>query len=102
MGKPDTKQVDREIREAIRKLEAVRNGELWPLTRDERRTVVTSLIGGSYRVLRGRSTARAEERLESVSGAAEMRLQGEITALQIERRRIITEHAQNKKKSSWW
>lgn len=105
MGKPDTRRLDRAIRETSRKLEAVRQGEMWPLTGSERRAALRALAGGSYRVMRGKSTARADNRLESVSTAAETRLIAELTALQIERQRIVTETARAKaatKSSGWW
>ncbi|MFB7242678.1 hypothetical protein ACFCYX_09445 [Streptomyces populi] len=105
MSKPDTRRLDRAIRETNRKLDAVRRGELWPLTGSERRAMLAALAGGSYRVMRGRSTGRAENRIESVSASAETRLIAEITALQTERQRIVTEAARAKaakKSSGWW
>ncbi|MFD9000727.1 hypothetical protein ACFV0T_07065 [Streptomyces sp. NPDC059582] len=105
MGKPDTRRLDRAIRETTRKLEAVRQGEMWPLTGPERRAALRALAGGSYRVMRGKSTTRADNRLESVSTSAETRLVAELTALQIERQRIVTETARAKaakKSTGWW
>ncbi|WP_328749194.1 hypothetical protein OHT57_27565 [Streptomyces sp. NBC_00285] len=104
MGKPDTRRLDKEIRLTERKLEAVRNGEMWPLTGQERRQVLRGLVGGSYQVARGKSAARAERQMDSVSTSAETRLIAELTALQIERQRIVTEAATAKaaKKSSGW
>ncbi|MFB7334933.1 hypothetical protein ACFC00_25275 [Streptomyces adustus] len=105
MGKPDTRRLDRAIRDTTRKLEAVRQGEMWPLTGAERRAALRALAGGSYRVMRGKSTTRADNRLESVSSAAETRLIAELTALQIERQRIVTEAARAKaakKSAGWW
>lgn len=105
MGKPDTRRLDRAIRETNRKLDAVREREMWPLDGRERRAVLGALAGGSYRVLRGRSTDRADRRLETAWTSAEIRLIAEITALQSERQRIVTEAAQakaGKKSSGWW
>ncbi|WP_329326498.1 hypothetical protein [Streptomyces sp. NBC_01689] len=105
MGNADTRRLDREIHKTMRKLEAVRRGETWPLTSSERRAVLAALAGGSYRVARGKSPARAEQRLESVSVAAETRLNAELTALHGERQRLITEAARAKaakKSSGWW
>lgn len=50
MGNADTRRLDREISKTTRKLEAVRKGEMWPLTSAERRAVIGALAGGSYRV----------------------------------------------------
>ncbi|MEU1197418.1 hypothetical protein ABZ446_14450 [Streptomyces sp. NPDC005813] len=105
MGKPDIRRIDRAIRETNRKLEAVRRGELWPLTGSERRQMLAALAGGTYRIARGKSTARADKRVDSVSSSAETRLIAEITALQMERQRLVTEAAQAKaakKSSGWW
>jgi hypothetical protein len=105
MGKPDTRRLDRAITQTTRKLEAVRRGEMWPLTGSERRAVLAALAGGSYRFMRGKSTTRTDDRLESLSNSAETRLIAEITALQIERQRLVTEAARAKaakKSSSWW
>ncbi|MFZ4240725.1 hypothetical protein ACOZGD_36885 [Streptomyces murinus] len=105
MGKPDTRRLDRAIRETTRKLEAVRQKELWPLDGRERRAILGAMAGGSYRVLRGRSTDRADHRLEAAWSSAETRLIAEITALQTERQRIVNEAAaakSAKKSSGWW
>ncbi|MGW5258907.1 hypothetical protein ACWERW_39590 [Streptomyces sp. NPDC004012] len=105
MGKPDTRRLDREIQRTTRKLEAVRERELWPLDGRERRAVLAALAGGSYRIARGRSTDRADRKLETAWGAAETRLIAEITALQIERQRVVNEAAAAKaakKSSGWW
>jgi len=105
MSKPNTSHVDREIRLATRKLEAVCNQEMWPLTGAERRAVIRALAGGSLRVVRGKSTTRAERKLEFLWTSVQTRLGDELTALQTERRRIVTEHATAKaakKSSGWW
>ncbi|MEU3346278.1 hypothetical protein ABZ723_15085 [Streptomyces sp. NPDC006700] len=105
MGKPDTRRLDREIQKTNRKLEAVREREMWPLDSRERRAIVAAMAGGSYGVMRGRGTDRAERRLESAWLSAETRLIAEITALQTERQRVVTEAASAKsakKSTGWW
>ncbi|WP_405556342.1 hypothetical protein OHV08_21375 [Streptomyces canus] len=105
MSKPDTRRLDKEIRLTERKLEAVRNDEMWPLTSSERRQVMGALVGGSYRTLRSKSTSRAERKLETVWQSVQTRLIAELTALQTERQRIVTEAAKNKaakKSAGWW
>ncbi|CAM5474198.1 hypothetical protein [Streptomyces canus] len=105
MGKPNTRRLDKEIQLTQRKIEAVQNEEMWPLNSAERRKVLGALAGGSYRVLRGKSTGRAERLLEQVWNAVNMRLTTELTALQMERARIVTEAAKDKtakKSSGWW
>ncbi|MGW3493371.1 hypothetical protein [Streptomyces sp. NPDC001020] len=105
MSKADTRRLDREIRLTNRKLDAVREREMWPLDGRERRAILAALAGGSYRVVRGRSTDRADRKLETAWSAAETRLVAEITALETERQRIVTEAAQAKaakKSSGWW
>ncbi|MGW2417110.1 hypothetical protein ACWCV5_33840 [Streptomyces tubercidicus] len=104
MGNSDLRRLDREIQATTKKLEAVRRGESWPLNGSERRAMARALAGGSYRAARGRSTGRAEEQIDSLGSAAEMRLTAELTALHGERQRLITEAARAKaqKKSSGW
>ncbi|MET7731198.1 hypothetical protein ABZT02_07495 [Streptomyces sp. NPDC005402] len=105
MSKPNTRRLDKEIRLTERKLEAVRNEEMWPLTSQERRQVMGALVGGSYRTLRSKSTGRAERRLESAWESVQTRLIAELTALRSERQRIVTEAATvkaAKKSSGWW
>ncbi|WP_103545995.1 hypothetical protein [Streptomyces sp. SM1] len=105
MSNADLRRLDREIRVTTKKLEAVRRGELWPLNGRERRAMARAVTGGAYRTLRGRSTGRAEERIDSTGSAAEMRLTAELSALHGERQRIVTETARTKaakKSSGWW
>ncbi|MBL1107402.1 hypothetical protein JK361_22810 [Streptomyces sp. 5-8] len=105
MGKPDTRRLDKAIQQTMRKLEAVRNREMWPLDGRERRAVLGALAGGSYRIVRGNSPGRAEQRIETAWQSAETRLTTEITALRMERQRIVTEAAKAKaakKSSGWW
>ncbi|MES9520100.1 hypothetical protein [Streptomyces capoamus] len=105
MGKPDTRRLDREIQQTVRKLEAVRNREMWPLDGRERRAVLGALASGSYRITRGNSPATAERRIETAWQSAETRLVAEMAALQAERQRIVNEAATAraaKKSSGWW
>ncbi|MCF3129850.1 hypothetical protein [Streptomyces olivochromogenes] len=105
MGKPDTRRLDKTIQQNERKLKAVRNREMWPLDGRERRAILRAAAGGSYKTLRGRSTDRADRRLESAWLSAETRLIAEITALQTERQRVVREVATAKaakKSSGWW
>lgn len=104
MSNADIRRLDRKIRAAVKKLEAVRRGEWWPLNGSERRAMARAVAGGSYRIVRGRDAGHAEERLESTAGSAEMRLNAELTALHAERQRLIAEAARAKaaRKSSGW
>ncbi|MFF4492403.1 hypothetical protein ACFY0F_39060 [Streptomyces sp. NPDC001544] len=105
MGKPDTRRLDKAIQQTNRKLDAVRNREMWPLDGHERRAVLAALASGSYRITRGNSTARADRKLNTAWQSAETRLTAEITALQIERQRVVTEAARDKsvkRLMGWW
>ncbi|MCD7440012.1 hypothetical protein K4B79_17490 [Streptomyces lincolnensis] len=105
MGKPNTRRLDAEIRNAERKLKAVRNQEMWPLTGAERRQLLSNMARGSYRITRGKDTDRQDARLEAAWSSAETRLSTEITALQKARQQIVTEDAKEKaakKSSGWW
>ncbi|MFI2757408.1 hypothetical protein ACH5A3_00810 [Streptomyces echinatus] len=105
MGKPDTRRLDKEIQQTQRKLDAVRDREMWPLDGRERRAVLAALASGSYRITRGNSPARAERKIETAWQSAETRLTAEIAALHTERQRVVTEAATTraaKKSSGWW
>ncbi|MER7235140.1 hypothetical protein ABT348_29855 [Streptomyces olivaceus] len=104
MRNADIRRLDREIQATTKKLEAVRRGEWWPLNGSERRAMARAAVGGSYRVVRGRSTGRAESQLETTVSSAEVRLNAELTALHAERQRLTTEAARDKaaRKSSGW
>ncbi|WP_141205799.1 hypothetical protein [Streptomyces griseorubiginosus] len=96
MGNVDIRRLDKEIEKTARKLEAVKRGEWWPLNGSERRAMARALASGSYRTVRGRSTGRAEQRMDTTANAAELRLTAELTALHGERQRLITEAARAK------
>jgi hypothetical protein len=105
MGNADIRRLDRAIEQTQKKLEAVRRGEWWPLNGSERRAMARALAGGAYRAGCGRSTDRAEQRIDTTGMAAETRLNAELTALHGERQRLITEAARakaQKKSSGWW
>ncbi|MGY4743348.1 hypothetical protein [Streptomyces sp. ATMOS53] len=104
MGNSEIRRLDREIEKTVKKLEAVRRGEWWPLNGSERRAMARALAGGAYRASRGRSVARSEQRMDTTGTAAETRLNAELTALHGERQRLITEaaRAKAKRKSSGW
>jgi hypothetical protein len=105
MSKGDTRQLDKEIQYTDRKIQAVQQREMWPLNGVERRAILSGLAGGSYRVLRGHSTGRADRKLETTWEAAEIRLTAEYNALVSERQRVVNEAAASKaakKTSGWW
>ncbi|MEU8958585.1 hypothetical protein AB0C93_30295 [Streptomyces sp. NPDC048518] len=108
MGTPDTNRIDREIRTTQRKLEAARQRQMWPLNGPERRAILAAAVGGSAKVVRHKSTTRAEEKGAAIWASAQTRLQAEINALQVERdeavRRAAAEKAAKKaaKSSGWW
>lgn len=96
MGNADIRRLDKEIEKTARKLEAVKRGEWWPLNGSERRAMARALTSGAYRTARGRSTGRAEQRMDTTGNTAELRLNAELTALYGERQRLITEAARAK------
>ncbi|MET9352315.1 hypothetical protein ABZY14_04745 [Streptomyces sp. NPDC006617] len=105
MRNADIRRLDREIQATQKKLEAVRRGEWWPLNGSERRAMARSLAVGGYKVARGRSAGREEQRLDATGNSAEIRLNAELTALHGERQRLLTESAKvkaAKRSSGWW
>ena len=104
MSTPTIRRLDRAIQDATRKLEAARKGELWPLTASEKRQVVTALAGGSYKVVRGKSTAKADRKLDALKSSVESRLSAELSALQTEYQTAVNKAAADKaaKKAKGW
>ncbi|MGW6954998.1 hypothetical protein [Streptomyces chartreusis] len=105
MSKADIRRLDKEIQRTEKKLEAVQNGEWWPLTSRERLSMSRAMAGGARSVYRDRSTTGAENRMDSIGSSVERRLNAELTALHGERQRLITEAARAKaerKKSGWF
>ncbi|MFF6977389.1 hypothetical protein ACFZAV_06495 [Streptomyces sp. NPDC008343] len=105
MGNADIRRLDKEIQKTTKKLEAVRRGEWWPLTSRERLAMTRAMAAGARSIHRGRSTAGAEDRMDSIGSAVETRLNAELSALHGERQRLITEAARvkaAKKSSGWW
>ncbi|RDS61948.1 hypothetical protein [Streptomyces sp. M7] len=104
MGNSEIRRLDREIEKTRKKLEAVRRGEWWPLTARERLAMSRALASGAHSAHQHRSTAGAENRMDSLGSSVEMRLTAELTALHGERQRLITEAARAKagRKSSRW
>lgn len=105
MAKPNTRRLDREILHTRRKIEAVRRQEWWPLTGSERRQIMAALAGGSLKVARGKSPARAERKLETLTQSVMKRLTSELTALESERQKVVNTAAAAtaaKKPSIWW
>lgn len=105
MGKPDTRRLDKAIRQTERKLEAVRNREMWPLDGRERRAILRAVASGAYSLHRGNGTARADRQMDTTWTSVETRLVTEITAMKTERQRVVNEAAADKaahKSSGWW
>ncbi|MEU3514159.1 hypothetical protein ABZ770_02520 [Streptomyces sp. NPDC006654] len=99
----EIRRIDREIRKVTNKLEAVRRGEWWPLTSRERLAMTRAMASGARSIQQGRSTGRAEDRMDTIGSGAETRLNAELNALYFERRRLVTEQARDKAaKKSWF
>ncbi|MFJ5027128.1 hypothetical protein ACIQB5_03330 [Streptomyces sp. NPDC088560] len=105
MSKSDIRRLDKAIQNAERRLQAVRNQEMWPLEGHERRAILRAVAGGAYSLHRGNGTARADNKIDNLFGSVETRLITEIAAFKAERQRLVTEAAQDKaakKSSGWW
>lgn len=99
------RRLERAVAQAENKLAAAKNGEMWPLTGSEKRQVITALAGGSYKVVRGKSTAKADRKIERLTKSIEGRLSAELTALQTEHQKAVGKAAADKaakKSTSFW
>ena len=81
---------------ARRKLEAIRKGELWPLTAGEMARIALHTGRGATKVVRGKSTDRADKAADRVLADAEERLKAEYDVLESARKAQIREKAQKK------
>ncbi|QES42574.1 hypothetical protein DEJ49_17730 [Streptomyces venezuelae] len=108
MGKPDTRHLDRQIRETTRKLDAARQRQMWPLNGRERRAILAAMTSVSVKVARHKSTDRDVTKADQAWESAATRLQAEITALETERQNAVNAAAAEKaaktakKSSGWW
>ena len=104
MSTATIRRLDRAVQQATAKLEAARKGEMWPLTASEKRQVVTALAGGSYKVVRGKSTAKADRKLDALKSSIEARLSAELSALQSEHQTAVNKAAADKaaRKAKGW
>ena len=105
MSKSEIRRLDRAIQKVQNKLEAVQRGEWWPLTTRERVAMTRALASGARSVHKGRSTGGAENRMDSIDSSITARLNAELTALNGEKLRLITEAARAKaakRASGWW
>ncbi|MGW6569983.1 hypothetical protein [Streptomyces sp. NPDC054975] len=91
---------------ASKRLTAVRNGELWPLTASEQARVILHIGRGAVKVVRGRSTTKAEAAADRIFKAAEERIAAEDAAAEAARTKKIREKAEAKvakrAESKWW
>ncbi|MFF6984235.1 hypothetical protein ACFZAV_42735 [Streptomyces sp. NPDC008343] len=91
---------------ARRKLEAVRKGEIWPLTAGEKARLFAHIGRGAAKVVRGKSTNKADAAADRVLADAEERLKAEYDVLESDRKSKIREKAKAKVEkrsgSSWW
>lgn len=94
------------VDQARRKLEAVRKGELWPLTAGEKARLFAAAGRGVVKVVRGKSTTAADRAADRVLSDAEERLKAEYDALESARKKTIRDKATAKTEKgsgfSWW
>ncbi|MER7498329.1 hypothetical protein ABT033_37790 [Streptomyces pharetrae] len=94
------------VDQARRRLEAVRKGELWPLTAGEKARLAVHIGRGVSKVVRGKSTNAADSAADRVLSDAEERLKAEYDALESARKKTIRDKATAKAEKgsgfSWW
>ncbi|WP_433860105.1 hypothetical protein [Streptomyces kronopolitis] len=106
MAKPNTRQLDRLIRETESRLQRVRNGEVSALSGGEQARFAVHVSRGVAKVARHKSTSKADRAIDRVFRDAEERLSAELSAAKSARQAVITEHAAatvaKKTESRWW
>ncbi|MGW1269865.1 hypothetical protein [Streptomyces sp. NPDC002491] len=100
----EIRRLEKAVTYAQRKLDAAKNGEMWPLTGTEKRQVIGALAGGSVKVVRGKSTANADSKLKRLETSVVGRLSAELTALQTAHQTAVNKAAADKaaKKAKGW
>ncbi|MFG3216070.1 hypothetical protein [Streptomyces tendae] len=106
MAKPNTRQVDRVIREAESRLQRIRNGEVSALSGGEQARFIAHVGRGCVKVVRGKSTSKADRAADRVFADAEERVSAELAAARNARQAVINEAAAakvaKKTESRWW
>jgi hypothetical protein len=105
MAKANTKHFDRMIETAARKLQGVRDRELWALTAGEQARVAGHIGAAVVKATRKRSFGASERGVERIWENAAARYQAEITAAEKAKVAAISEAARAKaakKSSGWW
>jgi len=104
--KPNTRHLDRQIRDAEAKLQRVRNGEVTALAGGEQARVFLHIGRGVRRVMRGKSTSGPDRAVDRVFVGAEERIAAELQAAKTARQAVINEAAAAKvakrAESKWW
>ncbi|MEU1503065.1 hypothetical protein [Streptomyces sp. NPDC005732] len=102
----NVRQFDRMIRDAERKLQAVRNREAWPLAAGERAKLASYGTLAFARATRLKESRLAESGMDRIWSAAEERLAAEVRATQAARQQVIDQAAAAKvskrAESRWW
>ncbi|MGW4311013.1 hypothetical protein [Streptomyces californicus] len=106
MAKPNTRQVDRLIRDTEARLKRIRNGEVSALSGSEQARFVAHVGRGCVKVVRGKSTSKADRAADAVFAGAEERVAAELQAARTARQAVINEAATaavtRKTESRWW
>ncbi|MFD5455576.1 hypothetical protein [Streptomyces olivaceus] len=105
MGKPNTRQLDRVIAAASRKLEGAQDHEVWALTASEQARVLAQTGRGAAQVVRSKSPAKADRAVDQIFKGAAARYAAEIRAAEQAREKVVADAADAKvakKSSGWW
>ncbi len=102
MSRANTRRIEKQIEKAREQLEGVHRQDLGALSGREQRRLIAACARGGTQVVRGRSTRRADRRIERLWENAADRIEQEISELEAERRQIRSESRSNKKPSKWW
>ncbi|WP_411073325.1 hypothetical protein [Streptomyces sp. cmx-4-25] len=106
MSKPNTRQFDKQIEAATRKLQGVRARELWALPAGDQ-AKVAGYVGVAFaKATRLKSSPMAERGIDRIWANAEAALTAEIAAAEKAKVAVLAEHAAAKvakrAESKWW
>ncbi|MEU9523705.1 hypothetical protein [Streptomyces sp. NPDC048224] len=101
----NTRQLDRVIQAATRKLEGVRRGEISALSASEQARVLAHAGRGAAKVVRSKSPSKADRAIDRIFEGAAVRYAAEIRAAEQAKAQVIADAAAAKvakKSSGWW
>ncbi|MFD4263792.1 hypothetical protein ACFWR9_40875 [Streptomyces sp. NPDC058534] len=102
---PNTRQFDRMIQTASRKLQGVRNSEISALSASEQARVFALVGRGAAKVVRSKSPSKTDRAIDRIFEGAVVRYTAEIRAAEQAKAQVVADAAAAKvakRSAGWW